>query len=281
MPLEAPDRDDMLAVLIAQAILEPLVDARLLARIIKLVEELDQRARSRGTSTDLPNRHAMTATLTLSTRIDPVILRSLLAACRRKALRIRHASPWQPFTDGAVWHDIEPWALRVHDGAVYLRSWVHDLNGPRTFRVADIEALEERTAPTNTSRRPIPADPWGEDIPGYGIDHDRPDVAKIRLRGRVARWVAPIIWHPAEQSVWLEPGELLERTVSCRSCREMARRLASARRHRVDRASTAARGSAAARRSRSEAAIRTDVKRRFDNRVESVGRSASISTATA
>lgn len=226
IPLEAPDRDDLLAVLIAQAILEPLVDPPLRERLGKLVEDLDDRARTRGSTTDLPSLKAMTSSLTLGTRIDPEILRRLLAACRRKTVRIRYASPWQPVADDIPSHEIEPWALRVHDGAVYLRAWVIDLEQPRTFRLAHIESVDDVTT-TTASRQPIPADLWGEESPAFGIDRDRPGTAVIRLRGAVARWVARIVWHPDEKDIWIEPGELLERTVAYRSCREMARRLAS------------------------------------------------------
>jgi predicted DNA-binding transcriptional regulator YafY len=181
MPLDAPDRDDLLAVLIAQAILEPLLDAALRERIAKLVEELDERVRKRETPSELPARKAMTSTLTLGTRSDPEILRRLHAACRRKVVRIRYASPWRPAVEAAAWQEIEPWALRVHDGAVYLRAWARGPAEARTFRLAHIEAVED----IKGSRRSPPADVWGEESPAFGIDRDRPGVAVIRLRGPV------------------------------------------------------------------------------------------------
>ena len=49
----------------------------------------------------------------------------------------------------------------------------------------------------------------------------------IRFRGGLARWIARIVWHPLQKDLWLEPDELLERTIPYRSCRELARRLAS------------------------------------------------------
>jgi predicted DNA-binding transcriptional regulator YafY len=35
------------------------------------------------------------------------------------------------------------------------------------------------------------------------------------------------VWHRRQKDVWIEEGELLERTFPYRSCRELARRLAS------------------------------------------------------
>lgn len=125
--------------------------------------------------------------------------------------------------EAAAWQEIEPWELRVHDGAVYLRAWARGPAEARTFRLAHIEAVEDAEG----SRRPPPSDVWGDESPAFGIDRDRPGTAVIRLRGAVARWVARIVWHPDEKDIWIEPGELLERTVAYRSCREMARRLAS------------------------------------------------------
>jgi predicted DNA-binding transcriptional regulator YafY len=227
MPLEAPDRDDVLAVLVALAILEPYLEHSLLARLAKLVEELDQRARDRGSSTDLPVHKAMTSSLTLGTRTHPDIMRRLHNACRRRTVRMRHRSPWRPFVDDVPWQDVEPWSLRLHDGALYMRAWVPARKAAKTFRLADVDEVEEIEQATTAARHPAPEDAWGEHNPAYGIDHDRPGTAVIRFRGAVARWIAPVVWHPNQQDVWLEQGELLERTVAYSSCRELARRLAS------------------------------------------------------
>ena len=228
MPLQAPDRDDLLAVIMAQALIEPFADAALRERMARLVEQMDERVRERGAATDLPTGKTMTSSLTLSTRIDPTILRQLVATCRRKPVRIRYSSPWHPPVDATTWHVIEPWALHLHEGAIYLRAWANGLAAPRTYRVAHLEALEhvDEADAAATPRQTIPTDVWGDESPAYGIDRDRPGVAVIRMRGGVARWVARTIWHPDEQDAWLEPGELLERTFAYRSCRELARRLA-------------------------------------------------------
>ena len=225
MPLEAPDQHDQLALHFAKAIIDSMADVALRERIGRLFEDVDERVRQRVPGSELPTRKAMTATLTLGTRMDPDIFRRLATACRRKTVRIRHASPWRP--TAAKWKAIEPWAMHMQDGAVYLRGWAIGPRAPGIFRLADISALEELDDTATRTRHPVPADVWAEEREAYGMDHDRPGVAVIRLRGAVARWVSTIVWHPSERDVWLEEGELLERTIPYRSCRELARRLVS------------------------------------------------------
>ncbi len=230
MPLVAPDREDLVAVLVAQAILEPIADAELRHRLGRLVEDLDERVRTRepdhqhGT---LPARSSVSATLTLGTPVDPRVLRVLLATCKRRVLRIEYDAPWKPFGEGRRSYEIEPLAVRVHDGAAYLRAWRRDVGQPRTFRVAHIEDV--KVLDGAEPRHPIPRGPevWGDQEPAFGIDHDRGGTAVVRLRGPVARWVARTVWHPDQKDAWLVEGEVLERRLAYRSCRELARRLAS------------------------------------------------------
>ena len=84
-----------------------------------------------------------------------------------------------------------------------------------------VEVMAERP------RGEIPSDPWSTGDPRYGIDEDRPGDAVLRFRGGVARWLAAAQWHPTQMDTWLERGELLERRFRYRSCRELARLLAS------------------------------------------------------
>ncbi len=229
LPFEAPDREDLLAVLIAQAILAPVADAELQARIEALVEHLDERVRSREPESrkkELPQRSSLSGTLTLGTKIDASVLRVLVAACRRKVLRIGYASPWKPVEQAKRSYEIEPWAVRVADGAVYLRAWSRDASAPRTFRVAEVTEVEE-TDEVCVARVPAAAEIWGEEDRAFGIDHDRGAVGVVRIRGAVARWVEHVVWHPAQVDRWIEDREVLERTIAYNSCREMARRIAT------------------------------------------------------
>lgn len=229
MPLIAPDREDLVAILIAQAVLEPFADAELQERLRRLVADLDDLVRSREPAErlrSLPSPAAVSATLTLGTRVDPKLLRTLLGACRRKVLRITYDSPWKPLGEGRSSYEIEPWALRVHDGAAYLRALRCDVGAPRTFRVVQIESA------VIVPREPVGRVPavetiWGDGNPAFGIDDDRGGRAVVRLRGAVARWVHRVRWHPQQVDSWIVEGELLQREVPYRSCREFARRLAS------------------------------------------------------
>lgn len=230
MPLSAPDREDLIAVLVAQAILEPLADDELRARIGRLVEELDDRVRARESAEGLPNAGSVSAALTLGTRVDATVLRTVLTACRRKVLRIVYASPWKEPPPPPRNYTIEPWALRVHDGAAYLRAWSRDADAPRTFRVADIERVDEAEGDADDDRVRARVPPnamlWIDGEPAFGIDRDRPGEAVIELRGAVARWVSKVTWHPEQKDRWID-GEVLERKLAYRSCRELARRVAT------------------------------------------------------
>jgi predicted DNA-binding transcriptional regulator YafY len=229
LPFTAPDREDLVAVLVAQAILEPIADDALRERIGKLVEELDDRVRARESSDALPTASSVSATLTLGTRVDAQVLRTLLTTCRRRVLRIAYASPWRNEAAPRE-YTIEPWAVRVHDGAAYLRAYGREAGAPRTFRVADIERVEvlEQTSAGGKplARVPPTAAVWVDGEPAFGIDRDRPGEAIVRLEGSVARWVSKVWWHPAQRDTWGDGG-VLERRLAYRSCRELARRIVS------------------------------------------------------
>lgn len=229
MPLEAPDDDDIVAVLLAKEILAPLLDADIVDRIGRVAEQLDEKrvARAGGAASAVAAR--VSATLTLGTRVKAGVLRMLLQACRRSAVRIDYDAPWKPVGQGRRWYEVEPWAVRIHDGAAYLRAWRRDVGEARTLRVAQIEAIEAFALPKlqRLARVPPPATLWGDEDPAFGIDHDRPDEAVLLIDGAVARWVHRVQWHPTQMDRWLVDGEVLERRVRYRSCRELARRIAS------------------------------------------------------
>jgi predicted DNA-binding transcriptional regulator YafY len=229
MPLLAPDREDLVAVLVAQAILAPLADADLQARIERLVADVDEQVRRREPEDrrrSLPLAGSVSATLTLGTRIDPTVLRTLLETCRRKVLRIVYDAPWKSVEQGRVTYEIEPWGIRVHDGAAYLRAWRRDVAQARTYRVAQIQEITV-VAGHPHGRLPPVGEIWGDSHPAFGIDHDRPGTAVVRLHGAVARWCKHVVWHPEQRDRWIIEGEVLERTLAYRSCRELARRIAS------------------------------------------------------
>ena len=222
LPLDAPDPKDIIALRYAIAMAKPHLPLDLGDRLTTLDERLDERVRNYAASSDLPHHNALTSSSTHRMKTDARVVDQLLLACRRQTVRILYVSPWND-PRAPKWQEIEPWALEIRDAAYYLRAWSKRSKHARTFTVAHISGVETRDEAT--PRHPIPAQPWAEERKAYGIDEDRPGIAAVRLRGGVARWVASMIWHAEQQDVWLEPGELLERTLRYNSCREITRLL--------------------------------------------------------
>lgn len=221
LPLEAPEPDDLTAVLFAEAMLAPLADTRLRDRLRRLAEQLDARLRAAGRAT-APPTSAVTASLSLGAPVDHDILARLLATARRQVLRMSYYSPW---TGRRARYTIEPWGLRIHDGTLYLRGYCREKRLPTTYRVVQIESLSIVPGGRPSAPAPAPHVVWTDGDPAFGIDHDRPDTATIVVRGPVARWLSPIQWHPDQRDRWLTPNERLQRILPYSSCRELARRL--------------------------------------------------------
>jgi predicted DNA-binding transcriptional regulator YafY len=227
LPLTDPDAQDLSAVLFAEALLAPLADEEITIRLRRLAEQMDAEMRERGqTPSEGARPGSLIATLTTGSRTDPQVLSCLFGAIGKQVVQIRYASPWSP-GGGVRLHDIEPWQLRLHDGNMYLRAYSRTHKEPRSFRVAQIEGAEPIAGLTPREPIPPPDKIWGDHDPAFGIDEDRPGIAVIRIRAPTARWVHPNVWDPGQRDAWIEDGQLLERRVSYRSCRELARRLLS------------------------------------------------------
>ena len=169
----------------------------------------------------------MTATVTTGKPANYTMVSKILHAIGQRPLKIRYVSPWaEPDATGNE-HEIEPWQLRIHDGALYLRAYSVTRQAPRSFRVAQIEHLLQLPPRAPRAQIPPKREIWGAADPAYGVDSDRPGVAVVRLHGAVARWAVMEQWHDEQEDTWIEDGQLLERRVAYRSCRELARRLAS------------------------------------------------------
>jgi predicted DNA-binding transcriptional regulator YafY len=227
LPLTDPDAQDLSAVLFAEALLAPLADEEITARLRRLAEQMDAEIRERGRApTDAARPGTLVATLTTGSRTDPGILSVLFGAVAKQVVQIRYASPWSRDGSSRV-HDVEPWQLRLHDGNMYLRAYSRTHREPRSFRVSQIEGAEAVEGLMPRESVPPPDKIWGDHDPAFGIDEDRPGVAVLRVRGAAARWVHHNVWDPGQQDTWIEDGELLERRMAYRSCRELARRLLS------------------------------------------------------
>ena len=139
----------------------------------------------------------------------------MFRAVGKQVLQVRYASPWS--ADGGVRiHDLEPWQLRLHDGNMYMRAYSRTYNEARIFRVAQIEGAEPIEGLTPREPIPPPDKIWGDEDPAFGIDHDRPGTAVLRIRAPMARWIHRIVWDPGQRDEWIEDGELLERRVAYR-----------------------------------------------------------------
>jgi len=226
LPLTDPDGQDLSAVLFAEALLAPFADEEITARLRRLAEQMDAEIRDRGGRPSEGARPGtLVATLTTGSRTDPHVLSLLFQAMGKQVVQIRYASPW---SDGSARiHDVEPWQLRLHDGNMYLRAYSRTHGEARSFRVAQILAAEIIEGLSPREAMPPSEKIWGDHDPAFGIDHDRPGVAVLRIRAPVARWVHHNMWDPGQEDRWIEQGELLERRVAYRSCRELARRLLS------------------------------------------------------
>lgn len=222
LPLLDPTADDIVAVAFAGALLSPIGDADLDRRVQSLLMELDERAAAGDRGRKLRS-HAVTATSSATMPVNPRIVGTLATAVGREVVRITYSSPWRAEPATKI-HVLEPWQLRVHDGNLYVRGWLRRKKAPATFRVAQIQSIMV-TGEKPDERRPPAHEIWGEDGPGKAVDIDRPDRAKVRIRGPMARYVASAVWHEDQQDQWIERDRILERTFSYESCRATARRL--------------------------------------------------------
>lgn len=220
--LDRPEVDDLNAVLIARTILGGLLDRSMAERLDRLAEQIDDRLGPDQPRTQRVPAGAVTASLTLGTPIEPGRLRLILAALGRQVLAIDYGGTWNPGLQSATF---EPWHLRIHDGSLYLRGYWREKLGPRTLRVAKFERVEVIDGARPEQTRPHHDQLWGTGDPALGIDHHFPGEARIVVEGGLARWIAPMLWHPYQRDRWLVSNECLERRVKYRSRREMARRL--------------------------------------------------------
>lgn len=228
LPLTDPEPGDLSAVMFAEALLAPFADEEITQRLRRLAEQMDAEIRDRGQAPLEKGARpgSLVATLTTGSRTNPQILAVLFGAVGKQVVQIRYASPWSP-GGGSRIHDVEPWQLRLHDGNMYLRAFSRTHGEARSFRVAQIEGAEIIEGLQPRAAVPPPDRIWGDHDPAFGIDEDRPATAVLRIRAPMARWVHHNLWDPGQSDTWIEDGELLERRVDYRSCRELARRLLS------------------------------------------------------
>jgi hypothetical protein len=77
---------------------------------------------------------------------------------------------------------------RANYGVLYLRGHSRTRGAVRTFRLANVESVVIVPNARPTAR--IPADPWGDEDPRYGIDEDRPSEARERRGDGALQWAS-------------------------------------------------------------------------------------------
>ena len=132
LPLTDPDPEDLAAVVFASALLQPVADAELNARVKRLVEQMDAAVEESAKNKDAlkVRPKSVTATMTTGTRVDSRLVSKLLTAVGTGVVRIEYDSPW---SGTRKTHDVEPWQLRLHDGVMYMRAFSRTTGDARAF----------------------------------------------------------------------------------------------------------------------------------------------------
>ncbi len=233
-----PGPEDLIPLQLALAAVQPFLDDAENDRLQELLTYIDDRITERKLKS--PGKGRLDSSAPHFTRLDLTRLKGLLDAIRSgRQLEIDYEKVWEPVAERRVRrYQIRPWALRLHDGVLYLRADAIRLtvlplevqspadtrHQPRTFRVAAIKTVTESQRP-HRALRARPPTCWPAGDPTEGVDGDQPGRATIVLLGAVARYVSSLTWHPEQEDQWLTPDERLQRAFPFRSTRDLARRL--------------------------------------------------------
>ena len=123
------------------------------------------------------------------------------AVLQRQRLRIDY---YNRERDQTSRREISPQRLAHYRDNWYLDAWCHNKKGLRIFAVECIRAVEPLAKPAKTIAESILN---RELASSYGIFAGQPHAtAVLRFTAKRARWVAEEIWHPEQESCWLEDG---------------------------------------------------------------------------
>ncbi len=123
------------------------------------------------------------------------------AVLQRHRLRIDY---YNRERDQTSRREISPQRLAHYRDNWYLDAWCHDKKSLRIFAAECIRTVEPLTKPAKTVAEPALN---RELASSYGIFAGQPHaIAVLRFTAKRARWVAEEIWHPEQQSRWLEDG---------------------------------------------------------------------------
>jgi proteasome accessory factor C len=100
--------------------------------------------------------------------------------------------------------EISPQRLAHYRDNWYLDAWCHEKKGLRIFAVECIRAVE----PLSKAAKAIAESTLNRELASaYGIFAGKPRATAVLVfTAKRARWVAEEIWHPEQQSRWLEDG---------------------------------------------------------------------------
>jgi predicted DNA-binding transcriptional regulator YafY len=123
------------------------------------------------------------------------------AVLQRHRLRIDY---YNRERDQTSRREISPQRLAHYRDNWYLDAWCHDKKGLRIFAVECIRQVEPIAKPAKT----VTESTLNRELASsYGIFAGQPHAtAVLRFTAKRARWVAEEIWHPEQQSHWLEDG---------------------------------------------------------------------------
>ena len=123
------------------------------------------------------------------------------AVLQRKRLSIEY---YNRERDQTGTREISPQRLTHYRDNWYLDAWCHQKKALRSFAV---ECIRHATVLTKTAKNVADATLNRELASAYGIFAGEPvATAVLRFTAYRARWVADEIWHPAQQSRWLDDG---------------------------------------------------------------------------
>lgn len=123
------------------------------------------------------------------------------AVLQRQRLRIDYYNRKHDQTSRRT---ISPQRLVHYRDNWYLDAWCHQKQGLRIFAVECIREVE----PLNKPAKAVAESTLNRELASsYGIFAGQPnDTAILVFTPQRARWVAEEIWHPEQQSCWLEDG---------------------------------------------------------------------------
>lgn len=192
---------ELYALLAAQKLLADIEPGILAAQLAPLQSRLAALLESSGhAATDIAKRMRLIAMNRRS--VEPRFFSMLaLALLERRRVEI---DAWNRGRDTLDTRVISPQRLVHYRDNWYLDAWCHDKKGLRIFAVECIRAVEPLAKPAkavteSTLNRELAS--------SYGIFAGLPHAtAVLRFTAKRARWVADEIWHPQQQSRWLEDG---------------------------------------------------------------------------